>query len=265
MKEVSENNMATLEGDLLNLHQKLFNIFATESGMGKSEFENVIHDLLDEFVKVAKERNAEVTNYYDHCTLFVTNVMSALIMNKHFDRDHPFCKKMNEFISIFLDVSDNFSFMSGPLVKVYANLKYNFLKDLKKCKQEYFDEIQKIIEERLQTFDDSNCRCMLDFYLKEQKGINGKHFDMETIKGTIVQLFFGGTLTTAFDLYSTLQQMALNASIQKKVYKEIENVIGDGVVKYSDITRMPYTHATISESQRFSNAVPITGIHVTTE
>ncbi|RWS21275.1 cytochrome P450 2U1-like isoform X2 [Leptotrombidium deliense] len=154
--------------------------------------------------------------------------------------------------------------MSGPLVQIYVNLKHNFLRGFKQCKKEYFDEIQKIIDERLQTFDESNCRCMLDYYLKEQKGVNGKHFDMDTLKGMVLQLFFGGTLTTAFDLYNMLQQMALNSSIQEKVYKEIEDVIGDGSVMYSDIMRMPYTHAVISETQRFSSSVSFTSLHVST-
>ncbi|RWS18067.1 cytochrome P450 2U1-like protein, partial [Leptotrombidium deliense] len=155
MKEASENNIATLEGDLLKLHQKLFNIYATEAGMGKSEFENVIRNLLDDFVKLAKEKKSEAINYYEQCTHFVSNVMSALVMNKHLEKDHPLSKKINEFAFKFLEVIDNFvAFMSGPLVQIYVNLKHNFLRGFKQCKKDYFDEIQKIIDERLQTFDE---------------------------------------------------------------------------------------------------------------
>lgn len=50
--------------------------------------------------------------------------------------------------------------------------------------------------------------------------------------------------------------LAGHQEIQKKIHKEIEQVIGTGEPNYEDRLKMPYTEATIHEVIRVSSILP---------
>ena len=60
--------------------------------------------------------------------------------------------------------------------------------------------------------------------------------------------------------------MLHNPDVQSKVHQEIDAVIGQGrLPRLSDRVHMPYTEATILETQRMGDIVPLGIFHATTE
>ena len=53
--------------------------------------------------------------------------------------------------------------------------------------------------------------------------------------------------------------------IQEKCFKEITDVVGDKYIDYADHVKLPFVEATINESQRLANIVPLALQHSTTK
>ena len=64
----------------------------------------------------------------------------------------------------------------------------------------------------------------------------------------------------------TLVAMLINyQEVQEKVYREIQDVIGDRTPVYGDKSNMPYVEAVILESMRYGTNTPIGIPHMTSE
>lgn len=73
----------------------------------------------------------------------------------------------------------------------------------------------------------------------------------------MADLFVAGTETTATTIRWAIMYLLNNMDIQKKMHKEIEDVIGSGRPPcMSDKPNLPYCEAVILESLRLGNVVP---------
>ncbi|KAB1283738.1 Cytochrome P450 2J6 [Camelus dromedarius] len=74
----------------------------------------------------------------------------------------------------------------------------------------------------------------------------------------VIDLFLGGTDTTATTLRWALFYMVQHRAIQGKVQQELHTVLGtSGAVCYEDRKRLPYTRAVLHEVQRVSSVVTV--------
>ena len=78
---------------------------------------------------------------------------------------------------------------------------------------------------------------------------------------TLGDLFSAGTETTATTIRWAVLFLIHNPKIQEKVYKELENVIGDRPSTMSDKSSLPYFDAFLTEVQRCGNIVPLSLEH----
>ena len=75
---------------------------------------------------------------------------------------------------------------------------------------------------------------------------------------TMTDLFCAGTETVKYSLMWMMMYMAKYSDIQRKIQQEIESVLAgeERMIGWSDLSRLPYTEATILECLRIRPVLP---------
>uniref|UniRef100_A0A914YUU0 Cytochrome P450 n=1 Tax=Panagrolaimus superbus TaxID=310955 RepID=A0A914YUU0_9BILA len=77
-----------------------------------------------------------------------------------------------------------------------------------------------------------------------------------------LDLWIAGQETTSNTLAWMVMYLMLNPEVQKKVHAELDQVIGsDRFITVEDKTQLHYINATVAETQRFCNLVPLNVNH----
>uniref|UniRef100_A0A8D0L8V3 CP2J2 protein n=1 Tax=Sphenodon punctatus TaxID=8508 RepID=A0A8D0L8V3_SPHPU len=101
----------------------------------------------------------------------------------------------------------------------------------------------------------------IDYYLAQidkSKDDPNSTFDEKNMMSSIVDLFIGGTESTATGLRWSLMTVVMHPGIQEKVQKELDDVLGPNEsIGYEDRKKLPYTNAVVHELQRYSCIVPV--------
>ncbi|KAJ2952089.1 hypothetical protein O0L34_g4359 [Tuta absoluta] len=172
---------------------------------------------------------------------------------------------------IFQRNSDDFGgFLSlTPSLKDIAP-KMSGYADLVKGNQYLVDFCMKLVNEALETHDESYDRHFLDIYIskmKEEQKINVKTtFSVEQLIMTCVDYLLptasgGETLLTIL-----LEHILMQPEVQDRVHEEIDRVVGrERLPTLDDRHNMPYTEACIRESMRMDPLVPMGVPHRSTK
>ncbi|XP_004152576.3 cytochrome P450 71A1-like [Cucumis sativus] len=85
------------------------------------------------------------------------------------------------------------------------------------------------------------------------------HFTRDNLKGILMDMFIGGTDSTATILEWTMAELLRNRNTMKKVQQEIRTIVGKNKKKIEtmDINKMEYMKCVIKESLRLHPPVPL--------
>ncbi|TYJ99200.1 cytochrome P450 71A1-like isoform X1 [Cucumis melo var. makuwa] len=141
-----------------------------------------------------------------------------------------------------------------------------FRAELKACFETLDKLLEKVIEERrekLKMGDDNNGCCdekdFVGIMLKlQQQDALHYHFTLEDFKAILLDMFVGGTDTTAIGLEWTMAELMRNPTIMKKVQEEVRTIVGrKPKIETIDIQKMEYMKCVIRESLRLHPPLPL--------
>lgn len=201
--------------------------------------------------------------------LSVSNVISSVVFGRRFDYDDDaFNKAVNGIKFLF---SQNSGFLRRiPLITKLPAIKKKLAKD-----REQGNNVRSFVEDQIQLHKeefDPNCpRDFIDLCLlkeREDQEIGQKsRIGTENIKKIIIDLFFAGTDTTAASMGWFLLYMIRFPEVQRKCQKEIDEVLDvQGDLANVNVPKcLPYTTATLFETQRIASIAPSSLPHIVRE
>lgn len=229
-------------------------------GVGKSSFEERIREEALYLTEVLRKTNGSPVDLNFPLLRSVSNVICSVVFGNRFEYQDV------DFQKLVKCVQDNVRLLStrwGLLYNIYPNvMRYLPGPHHKIMKNFTFitDFIKKKIENNMKTLDCNNPRDFIDFFLIKMKK-EGKNkaifYNSDTLVMNAFIFFFGGTESVSATLRFTFLLLLKYPSVAEKVYREIDNVIGQRPPNYEDRHDMPYTEAFIYEIQRYADVIPL--------
>ncbi|CAH1262210.1 CYP2U1 [Branchiostoma lanceolatum] len=235
-------------------------------GVGKEKLESIIRHECMVLVKCFEDKDGRPFQVSRIIQIAVCNVIASIVLGRRFEPDDPDFKeeieRVDRTFQLFLDAQPLNFYPALRHVPGFRGMFREWMKMYHKSGQWY----GKFIEEHKETFDPSNIRDLIDVCLLEIEQKNGSEtFVTEvTIRHIASEFFDAGTETTATTLSWALLYLALNPAWQRKVQEELDTVVGSNEIPpYSRREELPFTEATILESQRIRTTVPLSVPHCT--
>ncbi|XP_069830382.1 cytochrome P450 2K6-like [Dendropsophus ebraccatus] len=234
-------------------------------GMGKSTIEEKIADectYLTTYFASFKGKPFDNTLILNAA---VANIIVAILLGIRMDYDDSQFKRLlsltNEYIRL----------LGSPMVGLVNVFPFLWIfpgshKTIERNMKELRDFIRRTFVEHLKNLDENDQRSLIDVFLvkqKEEAGNPQSFFHNENLTILVKNLFSAGMETTSTTLRWALLLMMKYPEVQEKVQEEISRVIGLAQPMYSHRGQMPFTHAVISEIQRFSDIAPLSASRTT--
>ena len=238
-------------------------------GVGKTSIEEKISMEIDAATKTfdsAKDEPLEIAPILHN---MVGNVIYAIVFGTRFDYDDPQFDIIRQFTNTAVSgpgATGVVNFFPRWLTVLFARKSHNELN----ARRQNFEEIKSFIFDQIKKHEDSydtnNIRDFVDLYIqvkRDSKEDTADVFTEGSMFRVILELFLAGSETTYNSLDWAFLFMSEHPEIQEKCFKEISDVVGDKYIDYADRVKLPYVEATIFESQRLANVVPLSVQHST--
>ncbi|XP_067664353.1 cytochrome P450 2U1-like [Haliotis asinina] len=229
-------------------------------GMGKSLLETKIRDELTVFLKALDEKDGKAFDCKRLVHNAVANIICAVCLGKQFEYTDPRFVKFLKATERILELLGGATTLNlFPIVRFIPGDFFSFKNLMKNMETIEKGEIEKDVEEHLNSYDEDNVDDFITAYIKEMKlRGNDDTFDRGHLEKTVRDLFIAGTETTATTIRWTLLYFLHNPDVQEKCFREIRDNIGQSrLPTMKDKTSLPYVEATISEIQRCTDIAPL--------
>lgn len=236
-------------------------------GFGRQSMEEVIVDQIQKLVQRFRSSGDHKVDVCDTFFFSFMNVIWAILGGKSFESDDKYMAEFIEVIKIIFDELDCMKmihFMSylkhvpGMSFQGYVN-----------ANDKLNQFLEREIEEHERTYQDGNNRDFIDVYLgevfrRQKLPEKSGSFQKHNLVGVLHNLFNAAIDTGSNSISWGLLFMASWPEIQDKVQRELDDVVGRGrLPSFGDRTLLPYTVATICETQRYASIVPLSLPHCT--
>nr|XP_002738775.1 PREDICTED: cytochrome P450 2U1-like [Saccoglossus kowalevskii] len=236
-------------------------------GWGSSAFEvNIIREV-NGLIETFQHLKGKPFDPFHYVRNSVSNIICSLIFGRRFHPDD------RDFRNLLTTHYRNMKYSgSAAAVNFLPILQYLPFGNYKRVLENhmYLRDCQTaMIDKHRQTHNPNDIRDFLDLYIHEidtrhQKG-QSSSFDYDNIRRVANELFTLGTETTSTTILWSLLYMITYPDIQRRVQKELFDVLGDRLPTIDDKPKLPYVEATILEVQRSACVVPLTVPHCAME
>ncbi|KAJ8725545.1 hypothetical protein PYW08_003728 [Mythimna loreyi] len=257
------------------LHDKLRDFGMTYLGNGKKIMEGRIKSEVFELIANLRRAEGSPIDANSLLALGVSNVICGITMSVRFSNGDPRFERLNNLIEEGMRLFGEVHY--GEYVPLYNYLpgKARAQERVAKNREEMFEFYQTLIDEHRETLNADNVRDLIDVYLIEiekakNEGRAGELFEGRDhelqLKQILGDLFSAGMETIKSSLLWMIVFMLRNPEAKKRVQEELDAIIGrERLPTVEDMPHLPYTEATIMETLRLSNIVPLGTTHSPTK
>ncbi|CAA0401132.1 unnamed protein product [Arabidopsis thaliana] len=213
-------------------------------------------------IRVLKKAEAEESvNLGEQLKELTSNIITRMMFRK-MQSDSDGGEKSEEVIKMVVELNELAGFFN--VSETFWFLKRLDLQGLKKRLKNARDKYDVIIERIMEEHESSKKKAtgernMLDVLLDIYEDKNAEmKLTRENIKAFIMNIYGGGTDTSAITVEWALAELINHPEIMKKAQQEIEQVVGNKrVVEESDLCNLSYTQAVVKETMRLHPGGPI--------
>jgi len=258
------------EGPFWREHRRFALSTFREYGIGKSSIEPAIQNEIEYFIQAVKDKERKAFDISDLLGMSVCNNICILEFGKRFEYHEKFFVELKQAVdettlhAIPQDTRTGFIRYLKYLLPFTRNVVQTQSKRIK-------DFCVEIAEQHLKDYQPGSKGDYIDAYYTEKEERErtkkfAEFFDYDSLHENLNILFFAGTETTTTTLRWGLLYMLMHPDIQRKVQREIDDVVGrQRLPSVNDRLQMPYTEATLLEVSRRATIVTTNLVHSTME
>nr|XP_033772941.1 steroid 21-hydroxylase [Geotrypetes seraphini] len=242
----------------------------------RTNLESLISQEAEHLCQDFLSRGSSPMDVANDFSLHTCKIISSMTFGVLFDTKDP------EFQAIHKCIAEVVRLWSSPRVIVLDSVPL-----LRKLPNATLEELLRMAERRdtfvrnqlqihKETFRPSEIRDILDnmiHFLQERQqreqslaAEGGEEFNEDHVHMAIVDLFIGGTETTASTLTWTVAFLMHHPQVQQRIHSEMIDILGPNhFPEYSDRNRLPLLWATVSEMLRLRPVAPLALPHATTK
>ncbi|XP_010500623.1 PREDICTED: cytochrome P450 705A5-like [Camelina sativa] len=208
------------------------------------------------FDKAAKNETVDVGIEMMKLT---NNNICRMIMGRRCSEENGEAEQVRGLVTKSLSLVKKFliaSTVGRGLKKLGISL---FEKEIMEVSQRYDELLEKIIKEHEENPNKKEDRDMMDVLLEVCADDNAEFkITRNQIKALFVELFIGGTDTSAHTTQWIMAELINNPEILKRLREEIETVVGKTrLIQETDLLNLPYLQAVVKEGLRLHPHTPI--------
>ncbi|XP_059147442.1 cytochrome P450 2U1-like isoform X2 [Physella acuta] len=234
-------------------------------GFGKKSLEDKIDEEAQVLLELLDKQEGKPLTAKRLLSKVTSNVICSIIFGSRFSYEDPKFTKLLAILEESTKVNPIFIPVNFfPILRFIPAMQKQidtFIHTFKSTD----DYIQQLTLDHEKSFDPKNIRDFVDMTIEMRTKNKGNvHFSDTNMRHVIVDLFLGGSDTTATSLDWALLFMAAYPDIQAKCQQEIDQALGKGRrVTIADKANMRYTEATLLEVLRSKPVAPLCPPHCT--
>ncbi|EOA23828.1 hypothetical protein CARUB_v10017044mg [Capsella rubella] len=134
-----------------------------------------------------------------------------------------------------------------------------FKKEIMGVSSEFDDLLERLLVEHEERVEEHENKDMMDLLLEAYRDENAEYkISRKQIKSLFVEIFLGGTDTSAQTVQWILAELINKPNILERIREEIDSVVGKSrLMKETDLPNLPYLQATVKEGLRMHPPSPL--------
>ncbi|EEF30502.1 cytochrome P450 71A1 [Ricinus communis] len=200
--------------------------------------------------------NGDAINISDMFMSLAHNILSRSAFGPIYEGENGRYKSIGELARRTMDILSAFCFKDLFPFLGWVDHLTGLIRNLKMTSTELSDFFDRVIQDRQALMNDNekaeNKKYLVDILLQLQK--EGLELDLsrDNLKAILMDMFVGGTDTTAATMEWMMAELMKNPRIRKKAQEETRRVVGKkSQITQADINQMRYLRCIMKEIVRF--------------